>query len=65
LKYGTPDRENLAIEDGWISMEDHLDCQSNHRYLEASDFIATKKGMSKKVEFKEFHTENSVLKLSL
>lgn len=46
-------------------MEDHLDCQSNHKYLEASDFIDNKKGTSKNVEFKEFHTEKSSLKLSL
>jgi hypothetical protein len=65
LKYGTPDNENLAIEAGWTSIEDHLDCQSNHRYLVGSDFIEIKKGMSRNVEFKEFQTENKVLKLSL
>jgi hypothetical protein len=63
--YGAPDKENLAIEAGCISIEDHLDCQSNHKYLEGSDFIDTKKGISKKVEFKEFQTENKELKLSL
>jgi hypothetical protein len=53
------------MEAGCTSIEDHLDCQSNHKYLVGSDFIEIKKGMSKKVEFKEFQTENNTLKLSL
>lgn len=53
------------MEDGCISIDDHLDCQSNHKYLVASDFIESKNGMSKNVEFNEFQTEKSVLKLSL
>ena len=35
-KYGKPAREYFAIDDGWTSILDHLDCQSNHRYLDAS-----------------------------
>ena len=29
-----------------ISVEDHFDCQSNHKYLDGSLFIDTKKGKS-------------------
>jgi hypothetical protein len=65
LKYGTPESENLAIEAGCTSIEDHLDCQSNHKYLVASDFIDTKNGISRNVELREFHTEKSELKLVL
>jgi hypothetical protein len=46
-------------------MDAHLEAQSNQRYLDESDFIDTKKGISSNVEFKEFHTENNSLKLSL
>ena len=34
LKYGTPVKEYRAADEGCISIEDHFDCQSNHRYLE-------------------------------
>ena len=30
-------------------MDDHLECQSNHKYLEASLFIDSKKGTSKNI----------------
>jgi hypothetical protein len=53
------------MEAGCTSTEDHLDCQSNQRYLLASDFIDTRNGISKNVEFSEFQTENNTLKLSL
>jgi hypothetical protein len=53
------------MEAGCTSIEDHLDCQSNHKYLVASDFIDTKNGISRKVELREFHTEKSRLKLAL
>jgi hypothetical protein len=52
-KYGTPDSEYLAAEEGCTSSEDHLDCQSNHKYLEGSLFSETKNGTSRKVEFNE------------
>ena len=46
-------REYLAAEEGWISIVDHLACQSNHKYLEASLFIDIKNGMSKNGIFSE------------
>jgi len=46
-KYGNPAREYLAIDEGWTSIEDQRACQSNHRYLAASLFIDSKKGISR------------------
>ena len=56
--YGSPANEYLAIDDGWTSMEDHLDCQSNHKYLAASLFNDNKNGISVKLVFKDKKTPN-------
>jgi hypothetical protein len=55
-EYGNPANEYLAIDDGCTSIEDHLDCQSNHRYLAASLFKEIKKGISVKLVFREKKT---------
>jgi hypothetical protein len=57
-EYGNPASEYLAIDEGCTSIEDHLDCQSNHKYLAASLFRDNKKGMSVKLVFKEKKTPN-------
>jgi hypothetical protein len=54
-KYGTPDNEYLADDEGCTSIDDHLDCQSNHKYLEGSLLADIKKGISSSVEFKELY----------
>jgi hypothetical protein len=35
------------MEDGCTSIVDHLDCQSNHKYLDASLLKESKNGISK------------------
>jgi hypothetical protein len=55
-KYGTPDREYLAILAADISVDDHLDCQSNHKYLEGSLLADIRKGISSNVELSELYT---------
>jgi hypothetical protein len=47
-KYGRPAREYFAIDDGCTSIDDQRDCQSNQRYRDASLFIDSKNGISKK-----------------
>jgi hypothetical protein len=46
LEYGSPSREYLEGDEADISIEDHLDCQSNHKYRDGSLFIETKNGKS-------------------
>jgi hypothetical protein len=46
-KYGKPASEYFAIEDGWTSIVDHLDCQSNHKYLDASLLNDSRNGTPK------------------
>jgi hypothetical protein len=53
----------LAIDEGCTSIDDHLDCQSNHKYLEASLFIESKKGISIKKVFKELFMSMKIDKL--
>jgi hypothetical protein len=48
LEYGKPKSEYLETDEAEISIEDHFDCQSNHKYLDGSLFIETIKGKSKK-----------------
>jgi hypothetical protein len=57
LVYGTPRREYLATEAGCTSIEVHLDCQSNHKYLEGSLPLDSKNGILEKYIFKPFTLE--------
>jgi hypothetical protein len=65
FEYGRPSKEYLETEDADISIEAHLDCQSNHKYLEGSLFIETRNGKSIKYILFEKNNGDSDEKFSL
>ena len=44
------------MEDGCTSIDDQRDCQSNHKYLDASLFIDNKNGISANIVLFAFQT---------